>query len=639
MCLAFGALVVMSPRAGAQEIPVDQALELQQFSPAAGNQRFLTTRDGQVLGHRQLELGLTLMYASGALTIYNVADDGSLSERNEVVSAIMGAVLGGAYGLTDRLQLGLILPINFAMTGNGLDPETGMAVPGGLSVTGTGDALIELAWRLYAGDGLAVAAIPGVTLPSSYSFVHDGADKDGFLGDDLPSFRPRLAMTWSRPGSKWTLGLNIGVILQKPRTLYATEVGQQATFSGALAWRATSRVELVGEIFGRNAFSTDRDSSPLEADGAVRIKVSPTFTLVAGGGGGLDNGLGAPAFRAFAGLAWSPDYGDRDGDGVSNLADKCPDAAEDKDGWEDHDGCPDPDNDDDKIDDKEDKCPDQAEDTDGFQDDDGCPDPDNDNDGFPDDHDRCPDEAEDKIAPFDKDGCPATKRDSDDDGVFDANDKCPTEGEDKDGFQDDDGCPDPDNDADGVLDEADKCPGQPEDKDGYADDDGCPDPDNDADGVADAEDRCPGQQETINGVKDGDGCPDHGGKTLASMQGNLVQLSGPIAFDGKRIRSRSIAELAQVVLVMRSQTDVVKWRVVVAAEPQPGGDEVTRALGQQRAELIKAYLVSKGLPADQIEALGVVAGSASTGIAAIERGEAPPPQTSGAGEPQIEIEP
>ena len=55
-----------------------------------------------------------------------------------------------------------------------------------------------------------------------------------------------------------------------------------------------------------------------------------------------------------------------------------------------------------------DKCPDEPEDKDGFQDEDGCPDPDNDNDGdgIPDDDDGCPDEP----GPNEDDGCPDTRR-------------------------------------------------------------------------------------------------------------------------------------------------------------------------------------------------------------------------------------
>jgi outer membrane protein OmpA-like peptidoglycan-associated protein len=65
---------------------------------------------------------------------------------------------------------------------------------------------------------------------------------------------------------------------------------------------------------------------------------------------------------------------DRDGDGIPDDVDKCPDDPEDKDGFEDDDGCPDPDNDHDGIPDGKDACPNQPETVNGFQDEDGCPD-------------------------------------------------------------------------------------------------------------------------------------------------------------------------------------------------------------------------------------------------------------------------
>jgi outer membrane protein OmpA-like peptidoglycan-associated protein len=150
------------------------------------------------------------------------------------------------------------------------------------------------------------------------------------------------------------------------------------------------------------------------------------------------------------GLTWAPVAGgkgavavgglDTDGDGVPDASDLCPNEKEDRDGFDDEDGCPDRDNDQDGVLDRSDKCPNDAEDRDGFQDDDGCPETDNDNDGIP-----------------------------------DAQDKCPNDAEDRDGFQDDDGCPDADNDGDGIPDAADKCPNEPETRNGVDDDDGCPD--------------------------------------------------------------------------------------------------------------------------------------------------------------------
>ncbi len=107
----------------------------------------------------------------------------------------------------------------------------------------------------------------------------------------------------------------------------------------------------------------------------------------------------------------------------------------------------------------QDKCPREKEDYDGFEDEDGCPDPDNDMDGILDGDDQCPDDAEDFDDFEDEDGCPDVDRDGD--GIMDIDDACPDDPEDLDGFEDADGCPDPDNDGDGVLDGADQCPDTP----------------------------------------------------------------------------------------------------------------------------------------------------------------------------------
>ena len=69
-----------------------------------------------------------------------------------------------------------------------------------------------------------------------------------------------------------------------------------------------------------------------------------------------------------------PGSKDRDGDGIPDNVDRCPDQPEDKDGFQDEDGCPDPDNDGDGIPDTLDKCPNEPETFNNYKDDDGCPD-------------------------------------------------------------------------------------------------------------------------------------------------------------------------------------------------------------------------------------------------------------------------
>jgi OmpA-OmpF porin, OOP family len=100
---------------------------------------------------------------------------------------------------------------------------------------------------------------------------------------------------------------------------------------------------------------------------------------------------------------------DADNDGIADDVDKCPSIAEDIDGFQDEDGCPDFDNDNDGIYDAQDKCPNEPEDFDGFEDKDGCPDLDNDKDGVLDANDACPNNPENMNGYKDEDGCPDEK--------------------------------------------------------------------------------------------------------------------------------------------------------------------------------------------------------------------------------------
>src|SRR6185369_1407172 len=147
-----------------------------------------------------------------------------------------------------------------------------------------------------------------------------------------------------------------------------------------------------------------------------------------------------PSVRVFAGGSFTFEKSDQDGDGISDEKDQCPAAAEDLDGFQDSDGCPDPDNDGDGINDAQDKCPNDRETKNDFQDDDGCPDevPDRDNDAIADADDKCPDDGGPTIIRRKGEflGC----FDRDRDGVPDKIDKCPDEPEDTDGYQDADGC-------------------------------------------------------------------------------------------------------------------------------------------------------------------------------------------------------
>ena len=260
---------------------------------------------------------------------------------------------------------------------------------------------------------------------------------------------------------------------------------------------------------------------------------------------------------------------DQDGDGIPDKIDMCRSEPEDRDGFDDEDGCPDYDNDKDGIPDAVDQCPLDPEDFDGFEDADGCPDYDNDRDDVPDTLDRCPMDPEDR-----------------------------------DNFNDGDGCPDYDNDGDNVPDNLDKCPNRPEDIDMFEDKDGCPDYDNDNDGVPDTLDNCMNDPETFNGYKDDDGCPDTlirpSKKETKALNTRLQAINFKTA--SAELLGSSYAALDYVVQFLKD-FETLRYEIQGHTDSE-GSDDYNLILSAARAGTVRAYLVSRGIPEDRVIAIG-----------------------------------
>ncbi len=609
----LGLLLATGTAAGqaAEDPPYDPAIDVQLMNYSIGPRQFLSVNSADVAEKQQLALDAFFTFVSKPFSVYTTdgADDPMIigDPRSEVVETLTAAQLTAAYGVNEKLQVGASLPLIFSLSGEGLNPNTGMPDANGVSVTGLGDLRAEAKYRLWQNTNreLRLAGIGGITLPTSV-----GSDGSKFIGDNLPTLNGSAALTWSR--GKVALGLNAGFILRKPRKIYESTVGQQLTFGAAAAVGITNTFTVIGEFFGRGGLESSfaLDESPMEAVGGLRLVTAKSVAITVGGGAGLDRAIGAPQARFFLSVGYAPDVRDSDGDRVQNAKDKCPLIPEDFDSHDDEDGCPDDDNDGDRRPDSEDKCVNQSEDLDGFDDDDGCPELDNDGDKIEDLKDKCPNDAEDAKEPYPNDGCPGNKRDSDADNIPDNVDSCPMEEEDMDGFEDGDGCAEADNDADGVADAADKCGLCPEDKDGFQDEDGCPEFDNDKDGVADAKDKCPAQAETFNGVKDDDGCPDTGGVELVKLEGDRLAIGKIPTMDKKGLTKAGDQIVGQVAAVMLAHNEVTKWLIALAQPKQPDAARL--------AQLIKERLAKAGVT--NAEVLGA-AGPAKIGGVVQERAE------------------
>ncbi len=477
--LGLGALLVgllSAAPALAQQTAASGEVSVQRFDPAPGPRNFFVTRTARSDGEKTFSAGLMLNYSRrpfvvrGCLSAFGCDADNVPREKFSVVNSLFTGDLLGSFTLLPPLQFGLKLPVTVAK-GQGIDKSDGSPDRDGLQGVAIGDPTAEGKYRFFGTPESPVALAGGAYLSAPLARVMAKGD---YIGDRLPTFGVR-GIADIRVGP-WSAGANLGGVLRKVARVGTTRVGTEFRYSFAGGYQVSPALRAVLEGFGHTRFAFDKDGGDgLEALlGAQVNPVQSPWQFSGGLGVGVSRGIGVPIARGFLGVMYLAERRDQDQDGLFDDEDSCITEAEDRDGYQDSDGCPDSDNDDDRIQDSADKCPDQAEDPDGVDDLDGCPDLDNDQDGVSDERDACPKEKETRNGFKDDDGCP-DEVDTDLDGVPDARDQCPKEAEDTDGFKDEDGCPDPDNDGDGVLDASDECGEEMETVNGFQDEDGCPD--------------------------------------------------------------------------------------------------------------------------------------------------------------------
>ncbi len=532
------------------------AQDIQNFRPAPGTWNGFSVEGAKVPKHMELVPSLTLNYGRDPLVYRD--EDGEVDE--DIVRNLGTLNVQLVIGLWERVELGFDLPAHYA-TGSGID--NGAAL---------GDVRLLTKFRLVgleddAGAGVAIA-VP-VAFPSG--------DTEKYVGGDQVIANPKLILEARGAGVQFAANGGVRIRPDEQQVEGSLELGTEVTYGAMLGIHlGTEDVVGLAEVFGAAAITeirADSRSNPLEGLIGLRIFTDPGAVFTLGGGVGLIADYGSPVYRVLAGFAWHDRNYDRDGDGLMDDVDQCPDDPEDKDEFEDEDGCPDPDNDQDGILDPVDACQMDPEDKDDFEDMDGCPDPDNDK-----------------------------------DGLLDPDDKCPNEPENRNNYQDSDGCPDeiPDTDGDGLLDPDDKCPQNPEDKDGFQDEDGCPDPDNDADGILDVNDKCPIDPETVNGYEDGDGCPDERPTPqLVVVTKEKIEILQKVFFftNKSTIKRESYPVLDQVAEVMIGNPAIARVRVEGHTDSR-GRDAYNMKLSQGRADSVKAYLVKKGVDPARLDAVG-----------------------------------
>ena len=570
LCLAM----VAATGAEAQAPVKDKGLELRIFRPAVDSKGLVTINSSPILPHLAVSFGLILDMAQNIY--YGVELPQSQDDRTKVDTSIQG-VFHANLGLANVAVLGVQVPIAI-VSGTTAVGDNGQR---SWSSQNVGDISVHTKLRFWRSDRhpVGLAAVFQAQFPSSDDQNLTGEPgyttliANGILDSEVERWL-RLAFN---AGVRFPIGY--GDVKAQTEDLSGSPLllayGPELTFGAGASFQIVPQtIDLVVEYIGATVLGGDffmPDYLPMEALAGVKVFVEHSSYLIVGGGGGIPTGgFATPMYRVFLGFIYEPSIGDRDADTIKDDIDQCPDDPEDFDGYEDTDGCPDPDNDRDGILDVDDQCPLVPEDKEGIEDEDGCP--------------------EKKVG--DRDG----------DGLKDDVDKCPDDPEDQDGFEDADGCPDPDNDKDCIPDIRDKCPNNPEDLDGFEDTDGCPDPDNDKDGILDVRDKCPNDPETFNGYQDEDGCPDQG-RVLISDTDITILDKIYFEYDSAVIKPISFPILDAVAATLKGNPQIMKIEIQGHADER-GDEEYNIKLTHDRAASVMEYLISHGVERERLRSAG-----------------------------------
>jgi len=369
--------------------------------PAPGAEALLAVPAAACAGHLAWQAGVGLDYARDVLV--------GTSSRSSVARPVADRVateLWGTLGLFERFDLAVALPAALSQRADryAWSTDAGGAGLGDLRVLARASALRTAA---HAGFGLATQV--ELTVPTA-----TGAP---LLGEDGVTITPWLLADWRSAGGV-LIALRAGYLVRRATRFedlrFDDEVRVGLGTELPLGWQSLSALAELASGAGLGDAATTARRLPVEVAGAVRWRSAAGVVLTLGAGSGLSEGYGAPSMRAFVAIAVGPgratsgpvaeaaaapptevpvpvplpvaplsaaafdravaDQPDADRDGLVASADRCPDRPEDRDGFDDDDGCPDPDNDGDGVPDTDDRCPREAEVVNGVDDGDGCPD-------------------------------------------------------------------------------------------------------------------------------------------------------------------------------------------------------------------------------------------------------------------------
>jgi hypothetical protein len=340
-------------------------VELSRFQPALDADSFIGVQGTRTPGAGNVAIGLFTDYGGGLLRV-----DRANGDDAELIAHRMSGTLSIEGGLGGRTALALSLPMVLYQQGDKLTPSDSK-----LPAFAVADPEMHLRYRFLGDptkddvqrrDGPGIALQGGVALPAG--------DQDAFTGEG--AVRTHLQLLADMHIFSAGIGATVGWSHRfEGQNLYGAKLHDALTFGAGLEVPIPPLFPLSGllELRGATDFRSSA-ATAIEAELGARLRFASGVVLTLAGGLAVTDGVGEPGGRVIAGLWYTPVTSDTDHDGIPDKRDQCPPLPEDFDGFQDTDGCPDPDNDNDLVPDADDLCPNQEALEDHDDNEDGCTD-------------------------------------------------------------------------------------------------------------------------------------------------------------------------------------------------------------------------------------------------------------------------
>jgi OmpA-OmpF porin, OOP family len=555
------ALLLSAPRAEAQ----NEGFAVNRFEPSERGSHWFALESLDFRGKVRPAIGIVGDYQHRPLAIYD--RNGDL--RTPVVNHMLTAHVGGSLVLAETLRFAVSMPFIPYVEGQS-GRLNGVTYNAPASENTVGDLRFAFDVKLFGEGEDAISAAIG-----AQAWIPTG-DQASYASDGTFRGAPRLLIAGS-PGI-FTYAVKAGVMIRgdDARDFANSPVGHDFIYGAAAGVRVADRRLVIGpELFGSTVLTEQTfktRTSPFELLFGARYMSASGIRFGAGAGPGLNRGYGAPALRVVGVVEWSPEVDeDRDGDGIPDSEDACPDTKGVRSADPDKNGCPAA------------VAPPKPADRDG--------------DGILDDEDACPDNAGVRTDDKRTNGC----ADKDGDGIYDPLDACVDEP----GIASDDpklnGCPDPDRDKDGVPNAEDACPDVAGVKTTDPKTNGCPDPDRDNDGIPNDADACPDEPGKPDPDPKKNGCP------KAFVAQGQIKILDQVKFrtnSAQILPGKDSEEVLQAVLkVLKDHPEITKLRIEGHTD-NTGTAKTNTKLSGDRAASVVTWLVNNGIAKDRLTSKG-----------------------------------